>query len=289
MDVVSGTMMAAKIGTMAYTAEEKTIYVNGEYVTYTEITPADIDETGLVMLDTELDFVRWKAACDCNLILIGDPEIHSTIKQLADEGISRIDWATSPGELEYISNPYGSGCNILIIGGKVKDARRETTRYLIDLSTDDYERICANLCAGVLCPEKCYSCDLWAMECVDGKCVKDYIIEENSSKCGCDESTVPPSIPVSTDDYPTDDYPTDDYPTDDYSSIINVVLLSAVIILIVLLYQRSTRAKTKEKEEKTELKRSKTSVCPMCKNEIQEDWAACPHCGTRLKDDTRIY
>jgi len=30
-------------------------------------------------------------------------------------------------------------------------------------------------------------------------------------------------------------------------------------------------------------------TCPLCKNEIQEDWALCPYCGVRLKEDTQIY
>jgi len=98
---------------------------------YSEITPADIDETGMVMLDTELDFAGWKAACDYNLILIGGPVANIIVKQLVDEGISAVNWATSPGEWEYIAAPYG-GCDILIIAGMDRDATRAAAQELID-------------------------------------------------------------------------------------------------------------------------------------------------------------
>ncbi len=40
---------------------------------------------------------------------------------------------------------------------------------------------------------------------------------------------------------------------------------------------------------KVRSKTSKKQICPFCKREIQGDWNSCPHCGVRLKDDTRIY
>lgn len=154
MDVVLATMIAAKISTMTYTETPP----SGEPTVGT-------DETGLVMMDTELDFTEWKAACDYNLILIGNPITNIIIKQLVDEGISQVAWTTSPGDVEYIVDPYGNGCDILII---------EKAQYFIDNLSDDIG----------MCFEKCYDCDLWAMKCVDGECVQDYIIEENSSECG---------------------------------------------------------------------------------------------------------
>ncbi|MGC1123144.1 MAG: zinc-ribbon domain-containing protein [Candidatus Methanofastidiosia archaeon] len=36
------------------------------------------------------------------------------------------------------------------------------------------------------CSNQCYGDDLWAMKCVNGVCVKDYMIEKNSSQCGYD-------------------------------------------------------------------------------------------------------
>jgi hypothetical protein len=98
---------------------------------YTSITPADIDETGLVMLDTELDFAGWKAACDYNLILIGGPVANIIVKQMVDEGVSAVAWASSPGEWEYIVAPY-DGCDVLIIAGMDRDATRAAAQSLID-------------------------------------------------------------------------------------------------------------------------------------------------------------
>jgi len=43
-------------------------------------------------------------------------------------------------------------------------------------------------------------------------------------------------------------------------------------------------------EEKEGHKASEILICPVCKNEIQEDWFSCPYCGVKLKqDDTQIY
>ncbi len=98
---------------------------------YTQVTPADIDTTALVMLDTELDFAGWKAACTYNLILIGGPVANIIVKQLVDEGKSAVAWATSPGEWEYIKAPYG-GCDVLIIAGMDRDATRKAAQDLID-------------------------------------------------------------------------------------------------------------------------------------------------------------
>jgi hypothetical protein len=39
-------------------------------------------------------------------------------------------------------------------------------------------------CRNINCEPRCYGCDYWAMECDDGECVKDYIIESDSCKCG---------------------------------------------------------------------------------------------------------
>jgi len=44
---------------------------------------------------------------------------------------------------------------------------------------------CGDPCEGKECPPECYDCDYWAMECDDGDCVRDYIIEEDSKRCGC--------------------------------------------------------------------------------------------------------
>lgn len=83
-----------------------------------------------VMMDTEFDFASWKTGCEYNLILLGSPVDNILIKQLADEGFSTTDWATSSGEWEYIVAPYGD-CDILIIGGADRDAVRAAAQELI--------------------------------------------------------------------------------------------------------------------------------------------------------------
>ena len=49
--------------------------------------------------------------------------------------------------------------------------------------------------------------------------------------------------------------------------------------------------KIKEGKEAKKVKEElpKTIKCPFCNHEIQKEWVSCPHCGTKLKDDTRIY
>ena len=78
--------------------------------------------------------------------------------------------------------------------------------------------------------------------------------------------------------------PTSDMQMPSYSFIINSVLLSVTILIILYVYRISKKLKKiEEKCEKTEIKTSRTAVCPVCNNEIQEDWTVCPHCGVRLK------
>jgi hypothetical protein len=140
MDIVSATMLAAKIGMMAYndpgyvsfTEPSSSEENEDQSAGYDQVTPVDIDDTELIMLDTELDFAGWKAACDYNLILVGGPVANIIVKQLIDEGFSVVNWATSPGEWEYIEAPYGN-CDILIIAGADRDATRQATQDLIDM------------------------------------------------------------------------------------------------------------------------------------------------------------
>lgn len=96
-----------------------------------EIILSDIEETGLVMLDTEIDFTSWKLACNYNLILVGGPVANIIVKQLVSEGISTVDWLTSSGEWEYIRAPY-DGCDILIVAGADRDATRAAVLEIID-------------------------------------------------------------------------------------------------------------------------------------------------------------
>lgn len=49
-----------------------------------------------------------------------------------------------------------------------------------------YEVEPENPCEGIECKPECYGCDLWARKCVNGECVQDYLIEENSNRCDSD-------------------------------------------------------------------------------------------------------
>jgi hypothetical protein len=45
----------------------------------------------------------------------------------------------------------------------------------------------------------------------------------------------------------------------------------------------------KQRKSKRPTSVSAKTVCPVCNNKIEKDWASCPYCGTQLTDDTRIY
>lgn len=69
-----------------------------------------------------------------------------------------------------------------------------------------------------------------------------------------------------------------------YSFILSLVLLLIIVFTILYVYRISKRIKKLEdKWEKGKTKLFRTSSCPICRNEIQEEWTVCPHCGIRLK------
>jgi len=88
-------------------------------------------ETGLIILDYDFDFFEWKKTCNYNLVLIGGPAANTIVRYLVNDGISVVDWKTSPGEWEYIENPYSS-CDILIVAGADRDATRKAVQELIN-------------------------------------------------------------------------------------------------------------------------------------------------------------
>jgi hypothetical protein len=45
---------------------------------------------------------------------------------------------------------------------------------------------CGDPCVNMVCPPQCFGSDYWAMKCVEGDCIRDYIIEKNSAQCGYD-------------------------------------------------------------------------------------------------------
>jgi hypothetical protein len=56
-------------------------------------------------------------------------------------------------------------------------------------------------CEDVICVNECYGMHLWKMKCFEGECVKDYILEMNSTECGYTPpvETQPPEPEKDTD------------------------------------------------------------------------------------------
>jgi hypothetical protein len=79
-----------------------------------------IDPVELIKLDIELNTNTNTK----NLILVGGPVYNSIVKDLQNLGESTVNWATSPGEWEWIADPYAKGYDVLIVAG----ANREETR-----------------------------------------------------------------------------------------------------------------------------------------------------------------
>ena len=143
----------------------------------------------------------------------------------------------------------------------------------------------------VTCEPQCDDCDLWAMKCVGGECVKDYIIEENSSKCGPECPCMDVTCEPQCDGYElwatkcVNGECVKDYIIEKYSSkcgyveLLWVVLPVTIIIVIVVLISK----KKKSREEREPEEKSHVLICPQCKNRIQKDWDTCPYCKVKLK------
>jgi hypothetical protein len=75
------------------------------------------------------------------------------------------------------------------------------------------------------------------------------------------------------EDYNCDGYI--DSCTENLEIILSVGVSLFSFILLLLVYRRK--------------RKSRTLICPVCKNKIDKTWASCPYCGCDLKDDTQIY
>ena len=87
-------------------------------ITYTK--SVNIDPIELIKLDIEIN----TASLQKNLVLVGGPVYNSIVRDLGNMGASTVDWASSPGEWEWIADPFGRGYDVLIVAG----ANREETR-----------------------------------------------------------------------------------------------------------------------------------------------------------------
>ncbi|KYC46123.1 MAG: S-layer protein precursor [Candidatus Methanofastidiosum methylothiophilum] len=87
-------------------------------ITYTK--SVNIDPIELIKLDIEIN----TASLQKNLVLVGGPVYNSIVRDLGNMGASTVNWAASPGEWEWIADPFGRGYDVLIVAG----ANREETR-----------------------------------------------------------------------------------------------------------------------------------------------------------------
>ncbi len=87
-------------------------------ITYTK--SVNIDPIELIKLDIEMN----TASLTKNLVLIGGPVYNSIVSDLVNMGASQVDWYSSPGEWEWIADPFARGYDVLIVAG----ANREETR-----------------------------------------------------------------------------------------------------------------------------------------------------------------
>jgi len=101
----------------------------------------EIDPMSIVVNDDE---VTQTMKIGYNLILVGgpglvvcvgaEPQVANTLtKELIDQGLSTLDWATSLGEYEYIPNAFAEGKDVIIVAG----ADREATRYAVKTLIND--------------------------------------------------------------------------------------------------------------------------------------------------------
>jgi len=104
---------------ISQTAIDKTI-------DYTRVVP--IDPVELIKLDIEVN----TNTLNKNLVLIGGPVFNSLVKDLQNIGASTVNWATSPGEWEWIADPYGKGYDALIVAGANREETRLATQMLVN-------------------------------------------------------------------------------------------------------------------------------------------------------------
>ena len=92
--------------------------VKAETITYTETV--SIDPIELIKLDIEIN----TSTNTKNLVLVGGPVANKIVRDLDNLGESTVNWSTSPGEWEWLADPYARGYDVLIVAG----ANREGTK-----------------------------------------------------------------------------------------------------------------------------------------------------------------
>jgi len=124
--------------------------ISEEHFNYTEIIPmylitehlgkiktgerevthfVEIDERSLELRDNEIKDVH---KIGFNLLLIGFINDNALIKDLIDQGLSKIDWLYSDGDFEFIPNAFIKEKDTIICSGKDKDAISNGLRRLLE-------------------------------------------------------------------------------------------------------------------------------------------------------------
>lgn len=65
-----------------------------------------------------------------NLILVGGPVANSVTKYLVDNGISKVDWYNSTGDIEYLQGALG-GYDVVIVAGATRNETRAAAEALM--------------------------------------------------------------------------------------------------------------------------------------------------------------
>jgi len=77
------------------------------------MSPKEVNPNDLIFLDLEINL----STNSKNLVVIGSPNINFLTKDLVDMGASTVNWSKSPGQWEWIADPFAVGYDVLIIGG----------------------------------------------------------------------------------------------------------------------------------------------------------------------------
>jgi len=114
MDSISGSLIITKIQAEAYYEDPSkglfrvNIWDREKLITYDELLMEDVAKNN-------------------NLILVGGPVANKLVAGLVQRGVSKIDWYSSQGEIEYIPNGLYPGRDVIIVAG----ADREKTRAAV--------------------------------------------------------------------------------------------------------------------------------------------------------------
>ncbi|MDY1590963.1 MAG: S-layer protein [Methanofastidiosum sp.] len=119
MDSISGSLIITKIQAEAYYEDPSkglfrvNIWDREKLITYDELLMEDVAKNN-------------------NLILVGGPVANKLVAGLVQRGISKIDWYSSQGDIEYIPNGLYPGCDVIIVAGADREKTRTAVLQLIN-------------------------------------------------------------------------------------------------------------------------------------------------------------